>query len=279
MNMNDAHPNTRFWDEQRGIIRSRRGGWKIGQGVFSHGYDLMNDLMGNISFFQFLILHATGKLPERRVADWVENGFFCLNWPDSRIWCNQVGALGGTMRASVVAATSAGVLSGDSKAYAQGTQVEAVGFIQYALNEKKRGLTAREIVQNECKRHGGKPHIMGYARPITKGDERVAILEKLTERLGFSPGDHLNLAYEIEKVLIEEYDEYMNVSGYSSAFFADQGFSPQETYQFCATLVSVGVTACYVDAFERPPESFLPMRCDDIDYQGPPPRPVPLPED
>jgi citrate synthase len=36
-----------------------------------------------------------------------------------------------------------------------------------------------------------------------------------------------------------------------------------------------GVTACYVDAVERPAETFLPLRCDDIDYQGPPPRDVP----
>jgi hypothetical protein len=273
--MTDNYANTQYWDKHRGVIRSRKGGWKIGQGVFSHGYDLMEDLMGKVSYFQLLVLHATGRLPERRVADWIETTYFCLNWPDSRIWCNQVGALGGTMRTSVVSATAAGILAGDSRAYGQGTQVEAVSFIQSALSEKKRGLTPREIVQNECKRHGGKPHIMGFARPIAKGDERVGALEKLTQRLEFIPGEHLQLAYEIEKVLAEDFDEYMNVSGYASAFLADQGFTPQETYQFCATLVACGVMACYVDAFERPPETFLPMRCDDIDYQGPPPRPVP----
>ncbi|WP_429885935.1 hypothetical protein [Geoalkalibacter halelectricus] len=264
-----------YWNTQRGKIRSRKGGWRVGKGVFCHGYNLLEDLAGSHSYFQVLILQATGRLPDKKFADWCEAFFICLSWPDARIWCNQIGALGGTVRASVVAATVAGILAGDSRAYGQRTLVEGLQFIQGALKEKRRGLTARDIVHQECKRQGGKPQIMGYARPIAKGDERIIAMERVGKELGFDVGAHLSLAYEIENVLLDEFDEGMNIGGFVSAFFSDQGYSPKETYQICSVLIASGVTACYVDTYDRPPENFLPMHCDDIDYQGPPPRPVP----
>ena len=222
-----------------------------------------------------MILNATGRLPERRFADWLEAAFLGLSWPDPRIWCNQIGALGGSVRTSVVAATVAGVLSGDSRIFAQKSVLEGMGFIQKALALKKQGKTATEIVDNECKRTGGIPMIVGYARPIANGDERIAPIESLAKELGFETGEHLQLAYEIEENLSKKHNESMNINGYVSAFFSDHGYSPEEAYRICAVLVNSGVTACYIDTLERPPESFLPMRCDDIDYQGPPPRKVP----
>jgi hypothetical protein len=267
--------NLEFWDTQRGTIRSRKGGWKIGEGVFSHGYNMMEDLVGSTSYFQVMVLHATGRLIEKKFADRIEAVFICLSWPDPRIWCNQIGALGGTMRASVVASTAAGILAGDSKLYGQKPLLEGVRFIKQVLEEKKAGLSAAQIVDNECKKHRGKPFVMGYARPIAKGDERVTTLEKFSKKLDFKVGEHLKLAYEIDMIMSERYGESININGYSSAVLADHGFTPQEAYQLAAIIVASGVTACYIDTLERPPESFLPLRCDDIDYQGPPPREVP----
>jgi citrate synthase len=183
------------------------------------------------------------------------------------------------MRSSVVAATTAGILAADSRSYGQKTLPEGMVFIQRAMAERKSGLSAREIVKIECAHHGGKPQFMGYARPIAKGDERLGAMEKVSKNLGFTQGDHLALAYDFEQVLIDEFDEAMNINGYISAFLSDQKFTPQEVYQICAVLVTSGVTACYVDTFERPAETFLPLRCDDMDYQGPPPRLVPLAEE
>ncbi|MEJ2200586.1 MAG: hypothetical protein P8X63_06185 [Desulfuromonadaceae bacterium] len=70
-----------FWDSRRGVIRSRKGGWKMGQGVFSHGFNLLEELVGEHSYFQVMLLHATGRMPERRFADWLEAAFICLSWP------------------------------------------------------------------------------------------------------------------------------------------------------------------------------------------------------
>jgi citrate synthase len=59
------------------------------------------------------------------------------------------------------------------------------------------------------------------------------------------------------------------------AFLVDQGFTPQEIYRIFSISVNSGVTACYIEAAESSPESFLPLRCCDMDYQGHPPRELP----
>ncbi len=236
---------------------------------------MMEDLVGKVSYGQFVVLNATGKLPTKNLAAWVEATYICMSWPDPRIWCNQVAALGGSLRTSAIASTAAGVQTAFSRIYGPNTLIDGVAFIQKAAEKFRNGLSVKEIVEQEDAIPGGKPVIMGFARPVAKGDERIEAMERIASELGFSHGVHMTLAFEIENFLMAGYDEGLNLTGYMSAFLADQGFSPEEACRLCSAIVSSGVTACYVDTYERPPETFLPMRCDDIDYQGKPPRPVP----
>jgi len=264
-----------YLDQRRGKIISNTGGWFPGKGVFSHGHSMLDDLVGKKSYFQILVLNATGKLVERALADWLEAAYACLSWPDSRIWCNQIGALAGSVRTSVAAATAMGSLAADSRIYGSFTIVGGMEFIQGALVQHKKGMSAEEIVNNVESVKSGKPLIVGYFRPIAKGDERIVAMERVSKDLGFSVGKHLALAYQVEDVLRNAYDESMNINGYASAFLSDQGFSPQEAYQMVTMLVASGVTACYVDTLHRPADTFLPLRCEDIDYQGEALRAVP----
>lgn len=272
-NMNNS--SYRFWDERRGTIRSKKGGWVIGKGVFSHGYSIMDELVGTVTYMQLVMLNATGRLPEVRLAHWCEAACMCMSWPDPRIWCNQIGALGGTARTSVVAATTAGILASDAKSYGAKPMLPGVRFIQEAMLDYKAGLSVDEIVKRECAKHRGRPHIMGYARPVAKGDERVVAMRRVQDDLGLPDGEHLQLAYQIEKILLRDFDESMNIVAYASAFLSDQGYTDEEAYRIFSVVVSSGVTACYVDTRDRPPEAFLPLRCDDIEYTGKPARAVP----
>lgn len=265
----------RLWDERRGKIQSKKGGWVVGKGVFNHAYSMMDDLVGKVSYMQVVVLNATGRLPERPVADWFDAIHICLSWPDPRIWCNQIGALGGAMRASVVASTTAGVLAADAKSYGIKPLIPGVHFIQAALLDFKRGLSVDEIIRNECAKHRGKPNIMGYARPLAKGDERVVAMERVQQRLGLPSGEHLQLAGQIEQSLLNNFDESMNINGYMSAFLSDLGYTADEVYRIFAVLVTSGVTACYVDTRDKAPDTFLPLRCADIEYTGKLARPVP----
>lgn len=267
--------DTSFWEARRGKIFASRGGWVVGEAVYNSGYSMMDDLVGRASFFQVLVLNVTGRLPERRLADWLDAIFICMSWPDARIWCNQIGSLAGTMQASPVAAVCAGVLASDSPLYGVTPLVAASRFIVEALNKRKQGISAEAIVEKQKRRPGAKPVIVGYARPIATGDGRIPAMERVAKELGFAVGEHLALAYEIEKVLLEKYQETMNIAGYITAFLSDQGFTTTEIYRLFSVLVNSGVHATYAEAAARPPESFFPLRCEDIDYQGVPPRIVP----
>jgi len=267
--------NFTYWDQKRGKINSKKGGWKIGHGVFNHGYSMMDDLAGEVSYMQVMMLNVTGRLPERRLADWIEALHICLSWPDPRIWCNQIGALSGVAKTSVVAATSAGNLAMDSRAYGAKTLLDGMGFIQMALKKYKQGISVDEIVKSASQRVGAKPVITGYARPIAKGDERVGAMERVTKKLNYEVGEHMTLAYKIENHLYEHFSESMNINGYVSAFMSDQGYTAEESYRVCAILVTSGVTACYVDTYDNSHGVFLPLRCDDIAYKGKPYRALP----
>ena len=265
----------RFWDERRGVIHTRKGGWVIGKGVTSHGYSLFGELLGKATYFQVMILNVTGALPERRLAQWLEAAYICLSWPDPRIWCNQIGSLGGTLRTSPVAAVCSGALAGDSSMYGPGTAVEATNFNSLALKRRKQGCSIEQIVSELRKGTEETFKLPGFARPIAKGDERVSAMQRIADLLGFAIGTHLELAYEIEEYTTQRYGESINLTGYMVAFLLDQGLSAKEIYRINSLCVSGGVHACYSEAVDNPPESFLPLRCEDIEYCGKPERRVP----
>ncbi len=275
MKKTSVHPNTEIYDLNRGRITSSKGGWKIGKGVVCHGFNMMEDLVGKKSYLQVVILNATGVLPSRALANWFEAVYICLSWPDSRIWCNQIGALGGSVRSSALASTVAGVLSADARSYGVKPIIAGIEFIQEALTYFKNGEGVESIIKRHCDSHGGKPNMMGYARPIAKGDERVPALDRVRIDQGFEIGEHLTLALAIDKYLKKHFDETININGYVSAFLSDQHFSSTDVYRIFSVVVASGVTACYIDARNKPAESFLTMRCDDIDYQGHASRKVP----
>ncbi len=267
--------DTSFWDHHRGYIFAQKGGWVINKDIYNSGYSMLDDLVGNASFFQVLFLNVTGRLPERRLTDWIEAYCICLSWPDSRLWAAQVGSLAGTMITSPLAAVGAGILAFDSTMYGPGTTIAATEFIITALKKKRAGSLVENIIMEKQRNPSSAPKIVGYTRPIANGDERILAMERVTEDLGFEIGEHLSLAYEIEKVLIEKFNEQMNIGGYRCAFLIDQGLTPIEIYRLLSPIAQSSVLACYVEATDSPPESFYPLHCNDLDYQGKKPRPVP----
>lgn len=270
----DSDVHYQKWDSYRGKIRSRKGGWKLGQGVVSHGMDLLTDIVGHYSYMQLVVLNATGRMPPRNVADWIEAAHMCLSYPDPRIWCNRIGALGGTNRTSVVAATCYGVLASDALSYGIRPLVAGVEFIKKIKAKVDSAENLHDVLIKEIKSIGGKPSLMGYARPIAKGDERVPALDRVANNLGFVRGSHLTIAFQIDSFLFERYEETININGYVSAFLSDCGYSSAEIYRIFSVQVFSGVTACFTDTEERAPGSFSPLRVEDIDYTGPNPRTV-----
>lgn len=277
-----------LWDRSRGRILAGKGGWVPTKGlVYSHGYSLLTDLVGKKSFFEVLVLNVTGRLPEPRLAQWLEGLFLCLSWPDARIWCNQVGALAGTMGTSPVAAVAAGVLASDSRMYGPGVMMACVRFIDEALSwhQGEEMCGAEIIVRYQERVKKAVPQIPGYRRPVPQNgahqasplspfDERVSPMKRLAHRLGYQVGPRLRLAHKIHAHMRQS-GGAINLAGYAAAFLRDAGFTPAEICRLLSTWVHAGVQACYAEAAERPAGTFYPLRCKDVGYQGTPPRPVP----
>jgi citrate synthase len=264
-----------FLLQQRGKLLDRSGGWLVDKGVFSHGKDLLRDMLPNKRYFHVLVLNALGYVPEDRFCRWLEAIHICLSWPDPRIWCNGVGALAGSSETTALAATAAGMLASDSRMYGPYSLKKGVQFIQDSKQLIDGGVAVSEYIELQIKNSGGKVHIMGFARPIATGDERVEAMLSLGKELGYSIGPHLQLGLDMEDYLIEHYDESMNVGGYVCAFLADQGLMPEQVYRLFATVVSSGVTACYVEQLEKPNDAYLPQTVDDVEYNGPEKRQLP----
>lgn len=266
-----------FWLSKRDKIVSVKGGWRIGEAVYNHGYSMMDDLIGNISYFQLLLLNVTGKLPESRLALWLESSYMCMSWPDSRIWCNQIGALAGSAKTKPSSACVAGVLASDSILYGPGSLPACMEFIASAAIDKESGLSIEDIIKKHARWKVDsdgtrKPQLPGYARPVAKGDERVISMKRESRKLGFPNAEHENLSDEIASYLQKHYGEDINIGGYTVAFLLDRGINSTELYRFSVNRVSAGVQACYSEAEDNPEGSFLPLCCNDIEYIGKAPR-------
>lgn len=259
----------------RGKLPDRQGGWIIGEGVFSHGKDLLRDMLPNASYTHVLVLNALGFVPEDRLCRWLEAIFICLSWPDPRIWCNGIGALAGSANATTLAGTAAGMLASDSVMYGPYTLKKGVSFFQRARTTVDSGVSIEEFIESEVKSTGGKVHLMGYARPIATGDERLDAMLAYAKKLGFSVGPHVQLALEMESYLSAKYNESLNIGGYISAFLSDQGLTAEQVYDLFPSMVNSGVTACLVEQRDKMADSYLPLTCEDIEYLGPASRSLP----
>lgn len=265
---------SRFWEERRGRIVTRKGGWRVGQGIRVGAYSLLDELLGHHGFFELLILEVTGRMPNPGMARWLEACFMCMSFPDPRIWCNQIGALGGSMRCTPGAAVSAGTLASDSTLYGPGQSHYACQFIAEALCQARTGATPGEILAR-CTARNGRLRAPGYSRPIARGDDRVEAMLRLGVDLELPEGEHMRLARRLDAHLRATGDDALNMLGYIAAFVLDSDISVEEGYRLFTLSVNAGVHACYSEAADAPAGAFLPWRVDDVEYTGHPPRPLP----
>jgi hypothetical protein len=268
--------STSIWEARRGRIITRKGGWRIGQGISVAGFSLLDDLVGKHSFFELLFLEITDRLPPPAFARWIEACFMCLSFPDPRIWCNQIGALGGAMRCTPSAAVTAGTLASDSHLYGPGAAHIACEFIAAATQEAQAGASIADIIARRTAR-GGRLRAPGYSRPVASGDDRVDALRKLAEQVGLPEGDHLRTAWKLDEHLrTNRGDNSLNMLGYVTAAMLDNGIGSEDTYRIFTLIVNAGVHACYCEAADEPAGTFLPLRVDDIEYIGTPARTLPV---
>jgi citrate synthase len=265
---------TAFWEQRRARIRTRKGGWRIGQGVSVHGHSLLDELLGRHGYVEVLYLEVVGELPEPRLARWIEASFLCLSFPDPRIWCNQVGALAGSSRVAPVPGIAAGVMASDSAVYGPGSTRAACEL----LGGLRRAIDGGETIAAWIARHttrGGRLRAPGFSRPVVRGDDRVGALAGFAAELGFADGPWLDLAWRLDAELRAQGNDALNMLGYVAAFLLDRGMRIEDGERLYALAVAAGVHACYAEAADEPAGGFLPLALADVEYTGVAPRPLP----
>jgi citrate synthase len=269
-------PDTAFWDERRRHIRTRIGKWLGGRDVLVRGQWLLRDLLQELNVTQLAVLNITGHIIDSRLAIWLEKTVFFTSYPDHRIWCNQLGALAGNGKTSPVAATAAGVLAADSKAYGSKVQYLTVLSLTELQADHAAGVSLTELVARFPLRNGV-PSISGFARPVKVADERLEPMRRFSAELGFIPGPYVEFVEALAEHLRVHHQADMNAAAYACAFLMDQGFSAMEVYRIRTADVLSGVLACYGDLYDSPANAFLPQTCTDVQYEGVARRTVPRP--
>ena len=275
MTMNSPPPKTdplhAYWDNYRLRIVSSIGKWIGGQSVHLHDKEIFSQLMGQWSYIKILIFAVTGKEVEDKVADWLECNLIGLSYPDVRIWCNQISGLAASNQCGISVSALTGVLASDSRAYGPQTNQYSMEFIVDAYEKAQNNHTMQQIIADMPFKNG-KPSISGFARPVNRHDERILPYERERQRLGIEEGPYLRFAKAIGDYLEQHFEQGINSGGYTSALLLDQGITPEQAYQIKTASVLVGTLACSVEQAKKPSGSLLPLQCNDIAYDGVPPR-------
>jgi citrate synthase len=249
-------------------LKTRMGACFPGSRAVFRGHDLHAEL-GGMGWVELYLFGITGRrfTPEQMRllhAVWVYTSY-----PDARIWNNRVAALAGSARSTPTLALSAALAVTDATLYGGHPVVRAFGFFVQAQRQVEEGAQLAEVVHTEVQSR----RIYGYGRPISSADERLPWLLALARELNLDQGPHLQLAFEVEGVLLSDNKVLrMNYAGLVAALAADLGFSLKEFHLFMFLGCMAGMPPCYVESAQRPEGTLFPLSCAHIQYEGPPKR-------
>lgn len=235
--------------------------------VMLRGKELFTEL-NDLSWVGLLFYGITGRIPNDKQVRMIEGIWrICNSYPDPRIWNNRIAALAGTTRSTGALAIGAATAVTEASIYGHRPTMRALEFLYRIQKGLDQGDKLTDLVMFEKKRY---KIIPGYGRPVIQGkDERIEPLLELAKSLGFGNGKYVDLAFEIERILLNSHWQlHMNIAALQAALAAEQGFSCREYYLFRTIGYSVGMIPCYSDAATKPEGTFFPMRCDSISYTG-----------
>ena len=239
------------------------------ESVMFRNRELHHDF-SDTGWFEFFLFGITGRPFDAHKIRVLEAMWTYTSYPDPRIWNNRVVALAGTVRSPASLAVGAAVAVSDAEIYGGRPLIRAVDTLERAKGWLDSGKELGDFLRQELKKYR---KIAGYGRPKAIGDERIQPLLELLEKNGCRQGAHIQLAFDIEKFLLDgRWRFHMNYAGLVAAVCADMGLSAQEAYLYSISCFLAGFLPCYIDAIEHPKGSFFPLRCARIRYEGPPPR-------
>ena len=237
-----------YLSQKAGKLQTAMGGFFPGSHVVFRGQTLHTDLkdMDWMELYLFGICGRRFTAPELQLMNAL---WTYTSYPDARIWNNRVAALSGSARSTGSLGVSAALAISEAHIYGRGNDIQAISFF---IATQKR---------------------LGYGRPLINADERIVPIMTKAAALGFDQGPHIQLAFAIERFLLDSGRNLrMNYGAALAAFGADLGLSPEEFYLFMIPSFLAGMPPCFLEARHGVEGSLFPLRCTDITYEGSPPR-------
>ncbi|HEY6898232.1 MAG TPA: hypothetical protein VI279_13300 [Rhodocyclaceae bacterium] len=255
--------------ENTECFKSRMGAFFPGSHVIFRGHDLHRQLK-DMDWIELFVFGITGRRFSAEQLRLMHALWVYTSYPDARIWNNRVTALSGSTRSTGNLGLAAALAISEAHIYGRGNEMQAISFYIDTCRKLASGAELADCVTQELATHA---RIAGYGRPLINADERIAPIMALAQELGLDRGPHLQLAFELERFLLDSGRNLrINYGAIVSAFGADLGFTPQEFYLFMFPSFLAGMTPCYIEGTERPEGSSFPLSCVNICYEGPPRR-------
>jgi citrate synthase len=248
-----------------GILRTKVGACWPGTRAVFRGHDLHQDLC-DADWLELYMFGITGRRFTPQQVKLLHGIWVITSYPDARIWNNRVAALAGSSRSSPVLGLTAALSVSEARIYGGGPGLRAIDFFQRAEKAVASGQALREFIADELMNR----HIYGFGRPINSCDERLPWLASLAKEQGLDQGPHFQMAFEVEKILLETGKENlrMNYAGMTAALGADLGLTPREFHLFRVPMFLAGMPACWLEAAEKPEGALFPTPCNGIIYEG-----------
>jgi hypothetical protein len=250
--------------DNAGRLRTRMGQAFIGTRVVFRGRDLHADL-GELGWLELHLFGITGRSFEANELRLLHAMWVYTSYPDARLWNNRVAALAGNTRSTPALGIAAAIGMSEAVVYGGHPCVRAIDFLLQAQRRVREGHGIGDIVARELAQR----RILGYGRPINATDERLPWLLDLARQLGLDGGEHLKLAFEVERVLLARDARLkMNYAALTAALAADLGFTVREFHHFQVPMLLAGMTPCFIEGSERQPGTVFPLSCAHVRYEG-----------
>lgn len=244
------------------------GKWFPGDKVMFRERNLLEDLVQDMDWMALYLYGITGREFDAKQLDLLQSMWTHTSFPDPRLWNNRVAALAGTARSTPTLGICAALAVSESTLYGHGPCVWALDFLYRAKRCVDEGGSLKAIVDSELKKNRT---VYGYGRPVTNKDERIEPMMCAARKNAADQGQYVLLAFEIDCLLKKWRGRFsLNAAGLYAALVADMGFSTREFHLFMVPVFLAGMPPCYIDTADRCPESFFPLKCEQIVYTGKP---------
>jgi hypothetical protein len=252
-------------EQHVGRLVTSAGAFFPGERAVFRGHDLHASLK-DLDWLELYLFGITGRRYTLQQMKVLHALWTYTSYPDARLWNNRVAALAGTARSTGNLGIAAALAVSEAQIYGWGAALRASEFLTRARIRVDAGEDLKELVRAELESERG---IAGYGRPIVSADERIAPMMALVREQGLDGGEHLKLAFEVEKILLAgRWRLHMNYAALAAALAADFGMSPREYYFFGIPAFLAGMPPCYLDAAEKSEGLLFPLPCRIMLYEG-----------